>query len=78
MILCAGAIETPRLLQLSGVGPAAHLANHGISVVADLPGVGENYQDHLESTVQGETHDPISLLGAGQGAEGRQAFPAIS
>lgn len=61
VILCAGALETPRLLQLSGVGPAEHLRGHGIEVVADLPGVGENYQDHLESTVQGETRDPISL-----------------
>lgn len=61
VILCAGAIETPRLLQLSGIGPAAHLRTHGIEVVSDLPGVGENYQDHLESTVQGETRDPISF-----------------
>jgi choline dehydrogenase len=67
VILCAGAIETPRLLQLSGVGPGAHLASHGIAVVADLPGVGENYQDHLESTVQGETHAPISFLGEDRG-----------
>lgn len=61
VILCAGAIETPRLLQLSGIGPAEHLQSHGIGVVSDLPGVGENYQDHLESTVQGETRDPMSL-----------------
>lgn len=62
VVLCAGAIETPRLLQLSGVGPAEHLQSHGINVVADLAGVGENYQDHLESTVQGETYDPISMF----------------
>ncbi|WP_269584069.1 GMC family oxidoreductase [Roseibium sp. Sym1] len=62
IVMCAGAIETPRLLQLSGVGPADHLKSHGIDVVADLPGVGSNYQDHLESTVQGETHDPISIF----------------
>ena len=67
VILCAGAIETPRLLQLSGVGPGAHLQSLGINVVSDLPGVGENYQDHLESTVQGETHDPISLMGQDKG-----------
>lgn len=67
VILCAGAIETPRLLQLSGIGPGEHLQSHGIEVVADLPGVGENYQDHLESTVQGETHAPISLLGQDKG-----------
>ncbi|MCA0044836.1 GMC family oxidoreductase [Celeribacter litoreus] len=61
IVLCAGAIETPRLMQLSGVGPAEHLREHGIEVVADLPGVGSNYQDHMESTVQGETYEPISL-----------------
>ncbi|MCK5748992.1 MAG: GMC family oxidoreductase N-terminal domain-containing protein, partial [Oricola sp.] len=61
VVLCAGAIETPRLLQLSGVGDAGHLKGHGIEVVSDLPGVGENYQDHLESTVQGVTRDPISI-----------------
>ena len=52
IILCAGAIETPRLLQLSGVGNAAHLQEHGIATVSNLPGVGENYQDHLEVNVQ--------------------------
>lgn len=61
VVMCAGAIETPRLLQLSGVGDAGHLSSHGIDVVADLPGVGENYQDHLETTVQGVTKDPISI-----------------
>jgi len=56
VVLSAGAIATPRLLQLSGIGEAAHLRSHGISVVADLPGVGENYQDHLETTVQVEVN----------------------
>lgn len=74
VILCAGAIETPRLLQLSGVGPAAHLQSHGIAVVSDLPGVGENFQDHLESTVQGETHDPISLMGQDKGLKAALHF----
>ena len=69
VILCAGAIETPRLLQLSGVGEAAHLQSFGIKVVADLPGVGQNYQDHLESTVQGVTRDPISFLGQDKGLQ---------
>ena len=46
VIVCAGAIGTPRLLMLSGIGPAAHLADLGITVQADLPGVGENLQDH--------------------------------
>lgn len=60
LVLCAGAIETPRLLQLSGIGKAANLQAHGIPVVADLPGVGENYQDHLEANIQCTTHDPLS------------------
>lgn len=67
VVLCAGAIESPRLLQLSGVGDADHLQSHGIAVVADMPGVGANYQDHLETTVQGVTHDPISFLGQDKG-----------
>jgi choline dehydrogenase len=46
VILAAGALRTPQLLMLSGVGPAAHLAEHGIAVLADLPGVGANLHDH--------------------------------
>lgn len=67
VILSAGGIATPKLLQLSGIGNAAHLKEHGIDVVADLPGVGENYQDHLEATVQAEVKDPISLFGQDKG-----------
>jgi choline dehydrogenase len=48
VILCAGSIGSPQLLQLSGIGPAALLRQHGIPVVRDLPGVGENLQDHLQ------------------------------
>jgi choline dehydrogenase len=48
VILCAGAIQTPQLLMLSGVGDATHLAEHDIPVIHDLPGVGQNLQDHLE------------------------------
>jgi len=48
VIVATGAIKTPQLLMLSGVGPAAHLAEHGIAVVADRPGVGANLQDHLQ------------------------------
>ncbi len=48
VILCAGSIGTPQILQLSGVGPAALLQQHGIAVVADVPGVGANLQDHLQ------------------------------
>lgn len=46
-ILCAGAIQSPQLLMLSGVGPAPHLDEHDIDVIEDLPGVGENLQDHI-------------------------------
>jgi choline dehydrogenase len=46
VILAGGAVNSPQLLQLSGIGPAALLKQHGIEVVADLPGVGENLQDH--------------------------------
>jgi choline dehydrogenase len=48
VILATGAIGTPQILQLSGIGPAATLRAHGIEVVHDLPGVGENLQDHLQ------------------------------
>ena len=48
VILCAGAIGSPQILQLSGIGPAPLLQRHGIPVVADLPGVGANLQDHLQ------------------------------
>ncbi|MBN9223790.1 MAG: glucose-methanol-choline oxidoreductase [Microbacterium sp. SCN 70-27] len=47
VILCGGAINSPHLLMLSGIGPAEHLASHGIDVVVDAPGVGANLQDHL-------------------------------
>ncbi|WP_127143983.1 GMC family oxidoreductase [Pelagibacterium montanilacus] len=48
IIVTAGAVGSPKLMMLSGIGPAAHLREHGIKVVADLPGVGENLQDHLD------------------------------
>jgi choline dehydrogenase len=61
VILCSGAINSPQLLQLSGVGPADHLKKLNIPVKADLPGVGENLQDHLEVYVQYESREPVSL-----------------
>jgi len=67
VVLSAGAIATPKLLQLSGIGNAAHLQSHGIDVVADLPGVGENYQDHLEAAVQAEVKHPIALFNQDKG-----------
>jgi choline dehydrogenase len=48
VILCTGAVGTPQVLQLSGIGPGALLKTHGVEVVHDLPGVGENLQDHLQ------------------------------
>ncbi|HEY5629153.1 MAG TPA: choline dehydrogenase, partial [Candidatus Limnocylindrales bacterium] len=61
VILCGGAFNTPQLLQLSGVGPAALLAGLGIDVVSDLPGVGANLQDHLEVYVQHRAKLPVSM-----------------
>jgi choline dehydrogenase len=63
VILAGGAINSPQLLLLSGVGPADHLREHGIAVIADLPGVGQNLQDHLELYVQYECTRPITLHG---------------
>lgn len=62
VILAASSINTPKLLMLSGIGPAAHLAEHGIEVIADRPGVGSNLQDHLELYLQFATKEPISLF----------------
>ncbi len=64
IILCGGAINSPQLLQLSGVGNGAELAELGIEVVADLPGVGENLQDHLEVYVQYGSKQPVSVAPA--------------
>ncbi|TMS36019.1 hypothetical protein L596_003288 [Steinernema carpocapsae] len=61
VILSGGAINSPQLLMLSGVGPADHLKAHGISVVQDTPGVGSNLQDHLEIYVQQKCTKPITL-----------------
>jgi choline dehydrogenase len=64
VILSGGAINSPQLLMLSGIGPGDHLAANGIQVVHDLPGVGANLQDHLEIYVQYVCNKPISLYGA--------------
>jgi choline dehydrogenase len=64
VILCGGSINSPQLLQLSGVGPADLLREHGIEVVADRPGVGENLQDHLEVYVQYACKQPVSMAPA--------------
>jgi len=61
VILCGGAINTPQLLQLSGVGNARELRSLGVEPVADLPGVGENLQDHLEVYIQYKCRQPVSM-----------------
>ncbi|HTO82790.1 MAG TPA: choline dehydrogenase [Methylomirabilota bacterium] len=61
VIVCGGAINSPQLLMLSGVGPADHLRGHKIDVVQDLPGVGANLQDHIETYVQHRCTQPITL-----------------
>ncbi|KAK7115432.1 uncharacterized protein [Littorina saxatilis] len=64
VILCGGAINSPQLLMLSGVGNARDLRALDVPVVADLPGVGENLQDHLEVYVQQKCTKPITLYSA--------------
>ena len=61
VILCAGAISSPQILMLSGIGAEDNLASHGIKTVAHLPGVGKNLMDHLEVYVQQACTRPISL-----------------
>ena len=61
VILAASSINSPKLLMLSGIGPAEHLAEHGIEVIADRPGVGGNLQDHLEVYMQMAASQPITL-----------------
>ncbi|MCT4559601.1 MAG: choline dehydrogenase [Pelagimonas sp.] len=61
VILAASSLNSPKLLMLSGIGPAAHLAEHGIEVIADRPGVGQNLQDHLELYIQQAATQPVTL-----------------
>jgi len=61
VILCGGAINSPQLLQLSGVGIAKDLEALGINVIHDLPGVGQNLQDHLEVYIQYASKQPVSI-----------------
>lgn len=62
VIVSASAINSPKLLMLSGIGPANELAEHGIDVVADRAGVGKNLQDHLELYIQQACIEPITLF----------------
>jgi len=64
VILSGGAINSPHLLMLSGIGPAEHLREHGIDVVCDLPGVGQNLQDHLIIGVTYRCTQPVTLAAA--------------
>ena len=61
VIIAASAINSPKILMLSGIGPADHLKDNGIEVVADRPGVGQNLQDHLELYMQMSASKPITL-----------------
>ncbi|TPW27576.1 choline dehydrogenase [Pararhizobium mangrovi] len=61
VVIAASAFNSPKLLMLSGIGPAEHLSEHGIEIVADRPGVGANLQDHLEAYIQQECTQPITL-----------------
>jgi choline oxidase len=77
-IVSAGAIDSPKLLMLSGIGPAEHLRSVGVEVRVDAPGVGENLQDHPEGLVQWEALQPMPTesvqwweIGIFAGAEGR-------
>ena len=60
VVLACGAIQTPQLMMVSGLGPAAHLQAHGIRVIADLPHVGRHLRDHVAAPVVWETHEPVS------------------
>jgi len=64
VVLCAGAVDSPKLLLLSGVGDPDHLREHGVDVVQDLPGVGRNLQDHLFSFALFETDTANTLENA--------------
>ena len=61
VIVAASSINTPKILMLSGIGPAEQLREHGIAVVADRPGVGANLQDHLEIYMQFQATRPSTL-----------------
>ena len=62
VIVAASSLNSPKLLMLSGIGPAAHLAEHDIDVVVDRAGVGQNLQDHLELYIQQAAIKPVSLF----------------
>ena len=61
IILCAGTVNSPQILMLSGIGPPAEIERHGIDVVHDLPGVGRNLQDHVDCVLAWECSKPVTL-----------------
>jgi len=67
VILSAGAVQSPQILQLSGIGPGQALSRHGIATVHDLPGVGENLQDHLDVCMSWECPQPITIYSLRKG-----------
>jgi choline dehydrogenase-like flavoprotein len=67
VILATGALATPKLMMLSGLGPAAHLAEMGIPVIRDMPSVGQDLQDHVAAPLYALTRKPVSLLGEDRG-----------
>ena len=60
VVLACGSIQTPQLMMVSGLGPARQLQKHGISVVTDLPHLGQHLRDHVAAPVVWETHEPVS------------------
>jgi choline dehydrogenase-like flavoprotein len=76
LILCAGAFNSPQLLMVSGVGPAKHLREHGIPVVHDLPGVGQNLQDHPDF-IFGYEANSLDLMGISLGGTVRMTGSLI-
>ena len=60
VVLACGSIQTPQLMMVSGLGPAAHLKEHGIEVIRDLPHLGQHLRDHVAAPVVWETHEPVA------------------
>jgi choline dehydrogenase len=75
IVLCSGVVDSPKLLMLSGIGPADHLKAHGVAAVADVPGVGGNFQDHVKLSIRwnGKTELPGSTVTAGMYTRSAQA-----
>ena len=60
VVMACGSLQTPQLMMVSGLGPAAHLKQHGIAVKADLPHLGKHLRDHVAAPIVWETHEPVS------------------